>query len=192
VRVAGLLLTGGASRRLGIPKATLVRDGERLVDRGARVLGAVCTVVVEVGPGFGSLPSVRERPPGEGPLAALVAGAASIAKSGLPEPVLALAVDLPFVEVPLLRWLAAHPSQRAVVPVVDGIPQTLCARYPPGAIEVAGELLRAGERSVRALLAAIDVDEVGEREWGKVADAHAFTDVDTADDVARAGLDLPG
>lgn len=190
--VEGLLFTGGASRRLGVAKATLRRDGERLVDRGARVLQEVCTSVLEVGPGYGTLPSILEDPPGQGPLAALAAGADALAATDARGPVLALAVDLPFVDVPLLSWLAEHPSDRTVVPVVGGIRQTLCARYAPDATVKAAELVVAGERSLRSLLAAVPVEEVGEDEWGAVTDARSFTDVDSADDAARAGLEPPG
>jgi hypothetical protein len=50
--VGGLLLTGGASRRMGSDKALLKVDGRRLVDRAAAVLGAVAAPVIEVGPGW--------------------------------------------------------------------------------------------------------------------------------------------
>lgn len=192
MRVAGLLLTGGASRRLGVPKATLRRDGERLVDRGVRLLGAVCTTVLEVGPPYGPGPSALESPPGAGPLAALAAGMTALDAAGHRDPVLALAVDLPFVDVRLLTWLADHPSTSTIVPMVDGAPQTLCARYAPEVITVAAGLLAAGERSLRSLLAAVPVVELGEDEWGSVADASCFADVDTVDDMARAGLEPPG
>jgi hypothetical protein len=56
----------------------------------------------------------------------------------------------------------------------------------------AAELVVSGERSLRSLLAAVSVEEVGEDEWGAVTDARSFTDVDSADDAARAGLEPPG
>ena len=92
--VSGLLLTGGASRRLGRDKATLVVHGERFADRGARVLGTVCTPVLEVGPGVSDLPAVREEPAGAGPLAALAAGGAELARRGHDGPTILLGVDL--------------------------------------------------------------------------------------------------
>ena len=134
--VAGLLLTGGASRRLGVDKATLLLDGDRLVDRVARVLAGIATTVVEVGPGYSSFAAVREEPPGSGPLAALAAGAAALQARGLgTSAVLVLAVDLPFVDAALLAWLASHPAPGTVVPVVDGFPQPLCARYACDALD---------------------------------------------------------
>jgi molybdopterin-guanine dinucleotide biosynthesis protein A len=189
--VAGLLLTGGASSRLGVPKAELRRDGERLADRGARILSSVSAPVVEVGPGPTGLPAVREVPVGAGPLAALVAGAAEANRRHATRGVLVLAVDLPFVDPPLLAWLAEHPAPGAVVPRVDGIPQTLCARYADTDLPVAARLRAAGRASMRALLDAVPVTYVDEAEWGPIADPGAFLDVDTPDAVRRAGLDWP-
>ena len=56
---AGILLTGGASRRMGTDKATIVVGGETLARRTARLLSAVCDPAVEVGPGASDLPAVR-------------------------------------------------------------------------------------------------------------------------------------
>ncbi len=189
---AGLLLTGGASTRLGVPKAELRRDGERLADRGARLLGEVCETALEVGPGVSPLPSVREEPPGAGPLAAVATGAAAARRAGrVTDPVLVLAVDLPFVDVALLRWLAAREPEGTVVPRVAGVAQSLCARYDPADLATAARLVADGSSSMRALLAALDVTYLDEGEWASVAPAEAFTDVDTADAVARAGLEWP-
>jgi molybdopterin-guanine dinucleotide biosynthesis protein A len=191
--VAGLLLTGGTSRRLGVDKATLLLDGDRLVDRVAGVLAGVATTVLEVGPGYSSLAAVREEPPGSGPLAALAAGAAALGARGLgTSAVLVLAVDLPFVDAPLLEWLASHRDPRTVVPVVDGLPQPLCARYTYAALSLAPELVAAGERSMRALLSRLDVHDATEAEWGGVASARAFADVDTPEDASAFGLSAPG
>jgi molybdopterin-guanine dinucleotide biosynthesis protein A len=186
---AGLLLTGGRSRRLGVDKATLVLDGESLADRLARVLTAVCDEAWEVGPGCSTLPAVHEDPAGEGPLAAFVAGAAQL---GGARPVVMLAVDLPFVDVALVEWLAAHPAPAAVVPIVDDVPQTLCARYGIDALDAATRLLASGERSLRALARVIDVHFATEAEWSHVASPRTFADVDTPEDADAFGLSCPG
>jgi molybdopterin-guanine dinucleotide biosynthesis protein A len=189
---AGLLLTGGSSRRLGVDKAILELDGESLASRLARVLGAVCSPTIEVGPGYTTLPATREDPPGQGPLAALTAGAAAIAADRALMPTIVLAVDLPFVDTALVEWLVAHPAPITVVPIVDGVRQTLCARYSPDALAAARELLDAGERSLRALLAAVPVHEAPEAEWAAVASQRTFADVDTREDAAEFGLSTPG
>jgi len=190
--VAGLLLTGGASRRFGIDKATLVVDGERLADRVARVLTSVAAPVLEVGVGHTTLPAVREDPPGDGPLAAVAAGATALQARGSLDPVIVLAVDLPFADAAFLEWLASHPAETSVVPVVDGVAQSLCARYAVDALGSAVALVRAGERSMRALLDAVPVHEAHEGEWCTAATRRTFADVDTRDDAAALGLWPPG
>ncbi len=189
--VAGVLLTGGESRRLGSPKAALVVQGERLADRASRALQTVCTPVLEVGPGFSSLPAVREDPPGSGPLAALATALDALTARGHEGPAIALAVDLPAIDAAIVGWLARHPATESVVPMVAGRAQPLCARYAPVARATAQSLVVSGERSMQALLAAIDVRYVDEGEWGGVCDASAFFDIDTAADAARAGAELP-
>ena len=151
----------------------------------------MCPTALEVGPGLTALPAVREDPPGSGPLAALVAGADALAAAGPPTRVLVLAVDLPFVEAPLLRWLVEHPAAGAVVPRVDGVPQPLCARYGAADLDAARRRRAAGAASLRALLDAIPVTYVDEAAWVDVADRRALADVDTPDAVTRAGLAWP-
>ena len=188
--VAGLLLTGGAGRRMGRDKAELVVDGERLADRAARVLSEVAEPVLEVGPGRTELEAVLEDPTGGGPLAALAAGWGELRARGHTGPILALAVDMPAVGAPLLRFLAGFPGDGSVVPFVGGRAQPLCARYSTGAMEVAERLVDRGERSMQALLReAPEVQWAGPRMWGAVADDETFRDLDTPEDLERLRAD---
>jgi molybdopterin-guanine dinucleotide biosynthesis protein A len=187
---SGLLLTGGASRRLGVDKATLVIDGETLAGRGARRLTAVCDPVFEVGPGVTSLPPVREEPAGSGPLAALAAGVDALAARAHSGVLVLLAVDLLNVDVPLLQLLRDWDGAPTVVPEAGGRLQPVCARYGPVAQRAAAELVRDGARSLHALLDVVDFDVVSSDVWREVAPADAFLDVDTRDDADRAGIDM--
>jgi molybdopterin-guanine dinucleotide biosynthesis protein A len=182
--LAGVLLTGGASRRLGVDKATLVVHGMRLADHAAQVLAAVCRQVIEVGPGITGLPFCREDPVGSGPLAGLVAGVAALG-SNASNGVLLLACDLPGVEEPLVRLVAQWPGRATVVPVADGEPQLVCARYGIAALEQAADVLGAGARSLRRLLDQTEHDLIDPSTWGAVAPTDAFADVDTPADLAR-------
>lgn len=190
---AGLLLTGGASRRMGRDKAELVIAGERLADRSARVLAAVCDPVLEVGPGRSALDGVVDDESAAGaaragPLAALVTGAAALRARGYEGAVVLLAVDLPFAGVALLRLVANHPAPDTVVPVAGGVRQSCCARYAPAALETAGELVERGERALHRLLSAVPVVEIGEEEWRAVAPADSLAGLDTPEDLARYGF----
>jgi molybdenum cofactor guanylyltransferase len=188
--IAGLLLTGGASRRMGRDKADLVVGGVRLADRGAAVLAEVCEPVLEVGPGWSPLEAVQEDPAGTGPLAAVAAGGRALGDRGHRGPVLVLAVDLPAVEVPLLRFLATFPGTGTVVPFVGGHPQPLCARYSAEALATADRLASEGQTSMRALVAALpEVQWAGPRMWGRVATEAAFVDLDVPEDLGRGPRD---
>lgn len=188
-QVAGLLLTGGASRRMGTDKALLVVDGRRLAERAAATLAEVCEPAIEVGPGWSGLPWVQEDPQGQGPLAALCVGWEELDRRGHAGPVLLLATDMPFVSAGLLRLLAGRPGPATAVPVAGGRQQPLCARYGPDARDAARRLLAAGERSLRALLATVPVGWVEPAEWKAVAGPRAFCDIDTPDDLAALGHD---
>jgi molybdopterin-guanine dinucleotide biosynthesis protein A len=182
--MAGVLLTGGASRRMGTDKARLVVNGETLAARSARVLAAVCDPAVEVGPGVSGLPAVREEPLGAGPLVALLAGVGAL---GGPHSVILLACDLPNVSPELIRLLVEWPGSGTVIPVVEGRRQYVCARYGPGALAAAPAALRRGDTSLHAIAGA-DCELVAEADWSVAASALTFADVDTPEDLRRLGL----
>ena len=187
--LGGLLLTGGASRRMGEDKALIEVGGRRLVDHAVALLTAVADPAIEVGPGWSSLPAVREDPPGSGPLAALSAGAAALRAAGHDGSVLVLAVDMPRVGVELLRFLAGRVGTATAVPRAGGHPQPMCARYGPDVLAAVDERLAAGGRSLRDLLETLApsgaVSWVEPEEWEPVAGPEAFADVDTPEDLRR-------
>ena len=189
---AALLLTGGASRRLGRDKATLPIGATTLSERTATLLREVARPVIEVGPGYTSLVHVREEPVGQGPLAAMAAGWAELTRAEEPGRVgvLVVATDLPGLTIGLLRLLAGHPARGCLVPLdVAGHPQLLCARYPPVALARAGRLVEQGRRAVGALLDGEEVTWLAPREWVAAAGSPgALADVDTPADLAS----LPG
>ncbi len=190
---SGLVLTGGSSRRLGVDKATLLLDGETLAVRAARILGAHCTAVIEVGPGVTGLVAVRESPPGAGPLAALVAGVSALGR--VPDDgVVLLACDLPWA-APALAAIVATVGDEAeridiAIPVDDaGRRQYVCARYGPRALACAVALVAAGERSLHAVVESLPTGAVALLDGFP---AGTFADIDVPDDARRAGIDLRG
>lgn len=193
--LGGLLLTGGASRRLGWDKAAAVCEPtpgrpEPLSVLLGRRLRAVTGRALEVGPGRSGLPPVVDDLPGAGPLAAIAAGWAALGRcSGRPvSGALVLACDLPRVSVELLRLLAGWPGEASVVPVVAGRPQYLLARWSSAALGRAAELVATGRRATKELSVVAPVTFLAEPGWGRVADAEAFADVDTPEDARRLGV----
>jgi molybdopterin-guanine dinucleotide biosynthesis protein A len=188
---AGIVLTGGRSRRLGVDKATLVLDGETLAVRATRRLSAVCAPVVEAGDGVSGVPAVREAPAGAGPLAALAAAGDWLRGRGHHGPALLLAVDLPRVDEPFLRWLRDRPGAPTAVLRVDGHLQPVCARYGGEALLAAGSLVVGGIRALHELFDVVEHDVVQPQEWRAVVPSDTFLDVDTPTDAERLGIELP-
>ncbi len=186
--IAGLLLTGGASRRMGRDKTTIPVDGEPCPARTARVLTAVTYPTLEVGPGRSTLPPVVETDPGRGPLAAIAAGAVALRDRGHDGPALVLAGDLPFVPLALLRWLADHPGPGSVVPLVDGWRQPLLARWSAWDLEAAVAAVAGGRRSLRGRPGGPGTTLADEEAWSAVAGPEDFTDIDTPGDLLRLAL----
>jgi molybdopterin-guanine dinucleotide biosynthesis protein A len=94
-----------------------------------------------------------------------------------------LACDLPFVDVETLRLLADWPGDSTVVPVADGHPQVLCARYGADARLAVPRLLANGQRSLRALVDAIEPVLLGEDDWLPAGGRRTFVDLDTPADL---------
>ena len=170
----GLVLAGGAARRLGgADKPGLVVGGATLLDRVLEACsGAARTVVV--GPARESsrpVVWVREDPPGGGPVPALVAGLAEVTA----EVVVLLAADLPFLTRDVVETLAG----RAPAVLTDGArPQWLCGAWPAAQLREAAT--GAGPR-LGALLEPLAPEIVT---WA--GEGSPWTDCDTEEDLEQA------
>ncbi len=187
-QVAALLLTGGASRRMGRDKSRIVIDGTTLARRNAALLARVVTRAYEVGPGHSGLVATREDPVGAGPLAAIVAGNRLLRANGHRGAALVIACDLPFVDESLLTLLAEYDAPGTVMPVVDGRAQPLLARWGVRDLDEAQRRYESGERSLHHVTDGDDVTLLGESAWRHVASSRTFADVDTPEDLVRYGL----
>lgn len=149
VELTGLVLAGGGSRRMGRDKATLLVDGERLVDRAVDRLSTVCARVV-VAPGARHLAGlaveqVPDTDPGRGPLGGLVAGL-EVARTPL---VAVLAVDMPNADPAVLSALArCWRGEGALIPIVEGRPQPLHAVWSASSAAALRERLTHGALGV--------------------------------------------
>ncbi|MGH9105387.1 MAG: molybdenum cofactor guanylyltransferase [Acidimicrobiales bacterium] len=186
--VAGVLLTGGGSKRMGFDKSLMRVAGLPNAVRLAQVLGQVASPVVEVGPGRTDLPAAAERPQGSGPLAALAAGATFLCRRGSRLPVVVVACDMPFLSATTLGFIAGYPGGLSVVPLVGGSLQPLCARWSQGDLQLAAELVEAGERSMKALLGRADFVALGPDRWPGWMVEDAFVDLDTPEDLETWSL----
>jgi len=181
-----VVLTGGASRRMGSHKPLLDVGGRPLV---ARVLDAAAGhPAVVVGPGQGVPDGVRvvmEPVPGGGPVAGLAAAVAALTSDpGTPIPyaVTVLAADLPFVTSAHVERLleALDEADLAVTVDRDGRRNWLCAAWRLTTLRARlEELGDAYGASMRALADGIRTQSVDDP-------ADLALDVDTPADLARA------
>ncbi|MHB8263130.1 MAG: molybdenum cofactor guanylyltransferase [Acidimicrobiales bacterium] len=157
-RTSGILLTGGESRRFGSPKGLVAIGEGTLAHRTAIIMERVCDMVIEVGAGISGAAKKMSDEPRQGPLNALVRAWASLPVSDQDSWILGLACDLPLVDVKVLQTLLCYEPPLSVVPLVDGHPQYLCARWAPERLDKFEHAVLAGERSfARALAGAEDV-----------------------------------
>ncbi len=145
----GVVLAGGASRRMGRDKATLRVAGVTLAERAAALLAGVCAEVVVADGGRGLVPDRPSCADGsaDGPAAGILGAAA--ARPGWD--LLVLACDLPAVPPALLAELASPVPCDWRVPRWKRGLEPLCALYRPAALAALGELVASGVRAPHRL-----------------------------------------
>jgi molybdenum cofactor guanylyltransferase len=166
--LAGVVLCGGRSRRMGVDKALIDAGGEPLVARTARTLAEVAEPVF-LAPGTpGRLETdlgyeeVEDERPNAGPLGGLVA-----AMAASPHPlVAALAVDMPFASPAVFRLLRQmHAGEDVVLPVTASGPEPLHAVYSTSCLGELRAALAQGRLGLRSVLKGLSIREVLEVEW---------------------------
>jgi molybdopterin-guanine dinucleotide biosynthesis protein A len=203
--IAGFILIGGESRRMGIDKAGLTLDGQSFVDRIAEKVSAVTTSVSIVGSNAialqlkdsSKLPIVPDVYPHWGALGGVHAAlAACAAESSVhsstqrsAEWALVVACDFPFVTRELFVRLAnLREDFDAVAPIQsDSIPQPLCALYRTKPCLVrAEELIKSGERKPVALLQSVRTRWILFSELADLEHAsRLFDNINTPQDYSR-------
>ena len=165
--VLGVVLAGGASRRMGRDKAALELHGRPLLAWVVEVLRAAFEGVVVVGPPERSalVPGVQviaDAFPGQGPLG----GIATALRHTNGGRVFIAACDMPFLRPALARYLATvAPGAAACVPRSDRGLEPLCACYGPACLPVAEALLAEGDLALSTLLARVDAYVVEPDAW---------------------------
>ncbi|MCT1457972.1 NTP transferase domain-containing protein [Aestuariimicrobium sp. p3-SID1156] len=192
-KLGAVIVAGGASRRMGTPKARLLLNGVPLLQLAVDACAECAAVVVVAPDAFADLltldPRVsftREEPAGSGPAAGLVAGLRALPSDA--DAVQLLACDLPRA-AELVAALSATewpPDADALVPIdAEGWPQFLSARYRADALRSAvAPFGDAREISIRRLLAGVRHEAVE-------LDPGLLLDVDDPAAAAAAGIDVP-
>jgi molybdenum cofactor guanylyltransferase len=164
MRVTAIVLAGGRSRRFAPDKLAERIGDQTLLDLTLSTIPAEFQIIL-VGPPRPTVRPVelvRERPPGGGPAAALVAGLRQ-ALNGSAEALVVIPGDAPRAgagALVLLERLTADPATQAVVAVDDAdrvqpLQLALSAEAAKTLVELAGPE-HAANASARALLARLD------------------------------------
>ena len=189
--VAAFILAGGKSTRMGADKAFVMLDGCTLLAKALELAHAVTADVRVVGEAakFAAFAPVvedvfRERGPLGGIHAALRASAAELN--------LVLAVDVPFVTGPLLRYLIARARRSGAVVTLPraGVGwQPLCAVYRREFADVAEKALREGRYKIDALFDAAQTQGIDEAELGAAGFTPGmFRNLNTREELAKANV----
>ncbi len=184
--VVGLVLAGGAGRRLNKHKGLQLVGGIPIAERVLAALTPVADEVVLVGDAAvpGGLRQIADEQPGAGPLAAIHTGMAAATA----DIYLVVAWDMPFVTTALFRHLlAAAVDSDAVVPVVGGQQHPLCAAYRRGCLPAISDAMAAGECRVISFFSEIRVRELQDDDLVQLGalDMLLFN-VNTLEDLAQA------
>lgn len=148
--IIGIVLAGGASRRMGRDKAALPVGDAPLALRAAHRLAAVCPGVAVADRGRGLVSGFPSLPdgPGAGPAAGLLGAALAYPGRSL----LALACDLPGVPTALLAGLAGFGGTFDwAAPRWQGGIEPLCALYGPAALAALARRVDAGRMALHGL-----------------------------------------
>jgi molybdenum cofactor guanylyltransferase len=161
--IAGWVLTGGLSTRLGRDKAFVELDGEPLVGRTVRLVREAAGSAIVVGRALvfqaAGFEAIEEAEPGNGPLGGILA-ALTATRS---EWNLIVACDLARLDRSFLDRLAAACTANVDIVAAwspDSGRQPLCAVYHRRCLKPLAGQYAAGVRAVRKAIDSLQVKEV--------------------------------
>ncbi len=192
-QVAGFVLAGGESSRMGRDKALLELGGVPLVVRAARLVGEVAGPVTVIARAAGSdgydrlgFPVVGDDFPGVGPLGGIATALRHSAHSWN----LVIGCDLPY----LTRSWLAHLIERAtplpadaLLPASEHGLEPLCAMYHRNCAPAISAALASGMRKITTALAGLHVETIPLDVWkGFDSDGRLFKNMNTPADYEEA------
>jgi molybdopterin-guanine dinucleotide biosynthesis protein A len=190
-RLGGIILAGGASRRMGRDKATLPWRDVTVLEYLCKQFQPLSPLVV-VGPQDRQLSAVDgvklvyDDEPYAGPLAGMANGLACFPPEAA---VLVTGCDYPLLTMGLVTQLHQMLNDaEAVVLMHDGIRQPFPGIYRATVLPTVERVLRTGQRSVQALLdAVVGCQAIPETTWQSWPEAaQQLMNINTPDEYQRA------
>ena len=182
--LAGVVLAGGASRRMGRDKATVIFDGpggpKTMVEYVVATLAARCHPVFVIAAPGQALPELsatvlRDEVRGVGPLLATGRGLRAARDAGA-DRAFVCAVDMPLMTVELIDVLAGHTGADVILPW-DGRDHYLAGVYQTALADRIDSLIAAGERSMRALVDTVNTQRIVLPEQPALANINSVADL---------------
>ena len=192
MKVAAVILAGGAGSRIGGGKPFIRLGGMSLLDRAVKNAEAwsddIAVAVRDPRKVAGGDPRTIDDAPGiEGPLAGLAAALQFGGETGA-EAVLTIPVDMPFLPVDLSdRLEGSLAGVEAAIARSGGRLHPVCGLWRVSALEGLADYVASGRRSLRGFAEAIGFRAV---EW--TAEHDPFFNINSAEDLAKADLRLRG
>jgi molybdopterin-guanine dinucleotide biosynthesis protein A len=173
--IAGIVLCGGQSQRMGQPKAWLPFAGELMLPRVVRLLGGAVRPIIVVAAPDQELPPlppeveiVRDEEKGRGPLQGLAAGLTAL--RGRVDAAYVSSCDVPFLQPAFVRRLIDLLGDHAIcVPWVGEYHHSLAAVYRLEVADAVARLLAANRLRPFFLFEAVPT---------RVVEAAELADVD--------------
>jgi molybdopterin-guanine dinucleotide biosynthesis protein A len=182
--LAGVVLAGGASRRMGRDKATMSYDGPAgpmtMVEYVTTALAQRCVPVFVIAAPGQPLPELqatvlRDEVRGVGPLLATGRGLRAAADAGV-ERAFVCAVDMPLMTSAFIDDLAGHTGADVILPW-DGRDHYLAGVYRTDLAGRIDQLIATGERSMRALVDRVNTQRIVMAESSALANVNSSADV---------------
>jgi len=208
-KYGGIILCGGKSSRMGLPKATLPFGDELMLQRVCRLLDSVVDELIvvaaprqELPPLEASIRIVHDRREGRGPLEGLAAGLSALDESV--EAAYVTACDVPLLStgfvLRMFEMLEAGMADGAraeiAVPKVDGFHHPLSAVYRRSVLSAIEALLAADRLRPFFLFEQVATREIEPAEWSDVDPQSATLanlnhPADYIQAIEQAGLEIP-
>ena len=177
---SGIVLNGGRSSRMGIPKGEMEFLGRPLIERSidALVEAGASEVIIVGGKPFVAnakgVRSVEDVYPDEGPLGGLITG---LLNARMDQAVV-LSNDLMSIDGSTIRRILDF-GQLAdlAIPMAGGVPQVLPALWKVSCLKVLESAFKSGSRSLKSVIRNLDVVEILELDDAKFVNANTQSDI---------------